>query len=473
MDELWLHGSRNARMRSFDFITCAVRELKRAKFRTLLVITGYTFTVALMIVTANLLLFSRHAENQILSGTGNHFVAYMPHRRDMITLTEEELAGLAKGIIPQKCLELCTNCTGCNKQPIDLLNEGFIINTATTRLLSFDLVDKVKRLPTVKDASAYLLFRFRDPDSGRLFSVGGFMPDSSAVETICFSRDDMTEGNFIDEQVSCDISENRCCPPAELTEGEFLASSARGVAMADHAFAINMGLKPGDSIVIASESVTIAGFVNTGVRPARADVYMFFDDVERLVNRRIQNPLYNEANIILVETMSAAVHEQGIEDVKELVQYDSIITYGCYEPAAHALGINERSVWIFMLITFIGSVLFASKTQISAIIERKRQIAVLKALGWKNSSVSMQILSESIIQSFLGCLFGVLSGMLVLHILPVNDILGISVEVSMRIEPVLMLYIVGVAIFGGVISGSLPVLLILRQRPADVLRRLW
>lgn len=433
---------------NFDFIYCAIRELKRAKFRTAAVVAGYCLTITLMIVTANLLLFSRYAENEILASTGTHFITYMPNCGDVTTLNDEELEQLAQGIIPQKCLEMCINCTGCNKKPYDILNEGFILNTNTTRLVTLELVENIKRLPTVKDASGYLLFRLRDPISSRLFTLGGFSSGSIAVKTTC-------------------------CSSADLTEGKFLEPGVMGEAMLDQGFAVNMDLKPGDSISIASETVKIVGIVNTGVRPGRADVYMHFDDAEKLINRRIQNPLYQEANLILVEAMNSRVHAKAMKDVNELVQSDAIVTYGCYQPASKVLGLNERSVWAFMLIAVMGSVLFSIKTQISALIERNRQIAILKALGWKNSSVSLQIIAESTFQSIAGCALGVIVGLIILMVIPVSSILGISAEISLKLEPLLLGYILFVAVAGGIVSAVLPVLMILRQRPADILRRVW
>ncbi len=453
-----------------DFIICAIRELKRVRLRSIAVILGYAVTVILMLVTAAVLLFAKTAENKIMAVTGTHFVCYMPNCGDITSLTEVEIEQLAKGVIPKKCQELCKNCTGCNKKPFDILNEGFVINTNTTRLLSLDLVAKIKALASVKDASGYLMFRFRDPDSGRLFSIGGFDPSSTAVETTCFSMTDLVSGTAIGSAAKAEV-ENPDYTNPELTKFPSINDAASGSVMVDVAFAAAWQLQAGSTITIAGEQFRVSGIINTGVRPGKADVYMLFADAERVINRRIQNPLFQETNIILVEAIDSQRHEQAIKDVKTLVQSDAIVTYNCYKPAAAAIGLNEKSVWVFMLLVGCGTIVFAARTQLASILERRRQFAVLKAIGWKNQTIIGQVLAESMIQSISGCLLGVVFSMILLLMVPVGRLLGIDAEPDGLINPVMMGIIMLFAVGAGTLAGILPVIVVLRQRPAEALRR--
>lgn len=430
-----------------DVFLCAWRELTRKKIRAVTITFGYLLTVAIILMVANLLLFSRYAENQVLASTGTHFVTYLPNCGDITTLTPEEIEELSRGIIPAKCQEMCQNCTGCNKKPIDILNEGFMLNTNTTRLVTLALVDKINRLKTVANASGYLLFRFRDPLNGRLFSVGGFDPLSPAVSTTCCSRSDLTMGTFID-------------------------GASSGKVMLEQGYAINMGLKVGDSVNIASESFLVTGIINPGVRPGRADIYMLFADAERVINRRLQNPLFQEANVILIEAASSKVHAQAIKDVKVLMQSDALVSYGCYVPASSALGLNEKTVWLFMLVVGIAGMLFAVKTQVASVIERRRQLAILKALGWKNAVVIAQLFVESLLLAFTGCLGGIVTALLALNILPVTSLIGIHADVPLTFNWNLLLTITLFALGSGTIAGLLPAISVIRQNPAEVLRKI-
>lgn len=430
-----------------DILICSVRELRRNKLRSCAVLVGYIIAVTIMLVTADLLLFAKVAENETMSTTGTHFATYLPNCGDITTLSEQEIEELAKGIIPQKCKELCKNCTGCNKKPIDILNEGFIVNTNTTRLLSLDLVEKVNHLKTVKDASGYLMFRFRNPDFGRLFTVGGFQLGSIAVET-------------------------NCCSPADLVDGAFLSPAMVNKVLVEQGYAINMGLLTGSKVSIAQEQFEVVGIVNSGVKPGKADIYMLFAEAERVINRRIKNPLFHEANLILIEAADPAQHNQAISEVKALMQHDSIISYGCYKLAAGILGFNERSIWVFMALIGLGAILFAVKVQWSSVIERNKNIAILKAIGWTDRVIILQILAESLLQALVGCFIGVLLSRIIVMTAPVASLLGIDAEPAWFSSPLMILIIVAFAIAGGTFAGIIPVLVSFKSRPSDILRRI-
>ncbi|HNX77756.1 MAG TPA: FtsX-like permease family protein [Candidatus Rifleibacterium sp.] len=430
-----------------DVMTCALRELKQNPRRTLAVVSGYAITVAFLLVIAAVLLYSRVVQNITIGEAGTYFATWLPACGDIASLSEEDLAKLARGIVPEVCKSNCENCTGCNKKPIDLLNEGFIINTNTTRLLTVELAKKIGHLPTVRDASACLMFRFRDPEKSFVFAVAGLQPGSRAVSSTCCAADDLVAGDFA----------------GGFTPGRMLV---------DAGFAMNHGLKPGMQFSIAGEQFTVAGTVNTMARTVKADVFMLFSEAERLINRRIHNPLAGEANIILIESRDAASHGQALKDVKVLMKGDSLLTSGCYYPAAKAAGLNTRLVHAFMLLVALATVLFSARIQWASVLERRRTIAILKAIGWKNQVVIQQLFVESLLQSLAGSLAGAVVGAALLLLLPVNALLGIDATMTGILDPVLFLLVLAFAVGSGCLTGLLPVIAVIRQRPVEALRRL-
>jgi len=429
-----------------DIIALAGRELKQHKRRTLAVISGYALTVAFLIVLAAVLLYSRVVQNITIGEAGTYFVTWLPACGDISSLSEEDLAKLARGIVPAVCKSKCENCTGCNKKPVDILNEGFVINTNGTRLLTLDLVAKIRALPLIRDASACLMFRFRNPQTNTIFAVGGIDVQSSAVST-------------------------NCCAASDLIEGNFLNGSLTGQVLVDIGFAGNHGLKCGSTLVIASETFMVAGIINSGARPVKPDVIMLFADAERVINRRIHNPLENEANLILIESRDATVHGRALEDVKALMKGDSLLTTGCYFPAAKAIGLNTRLIWAFMVLVAVAAMLFSARIQWASVIERRRSFAILKAIGWNNRVIILQQLAETLAQSVAGSLAGLIAGLAVLLLVPVNNLLGIDATMTGVLNPGLFAAVVAFAVTAGVLAGLLPVILVIRQRPAEALRR--
>jgi len=399
-----------------DIWTCALRELSRRKVRTAATVLGYALAAGIAIVALSLLVAARNKQNRVLLNTGTHFMAWTP---------------------------VSLNCAPQNPA-LDPVNEGFLANNVPTVLFYASVTNKVvAERNCVKAASPYLLFRFKDPKDGHLFTVGGFDP-----------RDIQVVGNT-------------CCAKADLVAGKFLEPTSSGQVLLEHGYAQGRKLQVGQTATIAGKEFTIAGIVNPGVRPAKADVYMLFQDAEAAINTRLKKPLRNEANVLLVHAASSVVHDKAIEKTLKLLdgavtescacyKPGSIVTsYACYKPAAQVLGMNEGTLKLVALILGLGALVFAGKSQMASVIERRRDIGVLKAIGWTNQHITFQVLTESTIQAVIGSAFGCIGAFFCVSVLPKACLFGISLT-----------------LIGGLCSGFVPAFRATRQNPADTLRRL-
>jgi putative ABC transport system permease protein len=122
--------------------------------------------------------------------------------------------------------------------------EGWLLYGQPTNMIARSAIEKVRTLPTVKDASPYLMFRFRNPVDGTGLVLGGFDPQSkSAVGTTC-------------------------CAATDIVGGHFLAPDEEGAVMIEEAYAAAKGLCSGGTIRIGAAvfgtGVAGAGLFGTG-----------------------------------------------------------------------------------------------------------------------------------------------------------------------------------------------------------------
>lgn len=415
-----------------ELFESAGRELWRRKGRTLAGIFSYLLAVSLMVVLISVLISSKEAQSSILTSTGTHFVAFAP-----LQLNNYDQEKLITGTAGQPCL----------KTPLDPVSEGFLSCGVLSRILPLGLVDQVKEIPAVADATGYLSFRFQDTKDRHLFTVGGFDPSNTAA-----------------------VSTNSCAA-SDLVNGRFLTAQDHGVAMLEEAYASARNMEVGTTVKVAGTTFPVIGIVNSGIRPAKADLYLTFDDAEQVINKRLKSPLFEEANLILVEVKNAKRQNEAMAGVKKLMKEGVISTYNCYKPAATVLGINEHAVWVLLIIIGLGTVIFSLRSQLAAVLERRHEIAILKAIGWSNRTVVMQILLESILQVFTGGLLGCLGGMLVLILLPAKIYSGVS-GVGFTVPWLVMGAAFILALIGGIVAGIFPALSAARRNPAEVLRRI-
>lgn len=383
-------------------INYAIKELTRRKRRTLSNIIGYILTVVILVMIINILKETDKEQSSILESTGTHFIAYLP---------------------------LCDG-EECKNTLIFPEEEGFYANNGQVKVIGNTFAEVANSFDSILNATPFLLYKINS--SGMDIFIGGIPTEGGAS------------------------LENNACSASDIISGRFLNREDRYNVILEESFAVTNNYKTGDTITIEQYSYTVVGIVSPGIRPAKADIYMNFPIAEELINSRLMTPLLNESNIILVESKNAFEHKQAMADIKSLLGSESIIsTYGCYIPAASALGISRSTLLIISLIIYLFMLVLILKSQYSVIIERRFEIGVLVAIGWKKSQVVQQLLLESILQAVIGWSVAIVVALILQQVyLP-------SIFISL-----------GVALSGGVIGGVIPGLSAVRKNPAFCLRNL-
>lgn len=399
-----------------DVWICAWRELRRRKARTVVSIIGYAAAVAVVIVIGSQLRHSREAADFILSGTGTHFIAFVPGTTNP--------------------------CPGCSMKCPKSSAEGFIANGVNSAVFSENIVEQVRRIPSVKAAAAYLCFRFESQEDGHTFVVGGF------------------------DIKNADAVGSTCCAATDIIKGRFLNNDDHSSVMLEEAYAKAHNFDVGDKVRIADRDFDVVGVVNPGVRPAKVDIYMPYNEAQDVINVQLPSQsIFGEANVILVEVKSSTLQDEAMHSVRALLRGMVISTYGCYRPAASVIGINERAAWILMWILGTAIVLLAAKTEWSSVIERRREIGILKALGWSNGNIINQILAGSVLQAFGGAVTGVLASMILLLLLPHQKAAGVH-NIYWGMTGIVLV----IAVISGLVAGIIPAIGAVYRRPAEALR---
>ena len=149
------------------------------------------------------------------------------------------------------------------------------------------------------------------------------------------------------------------------------------------------------------------------------------------------------------------------------------MSFNCYAPARDAVAATNTTAWVIAAVIALFVTLFAAKSQWASVVERKRDIGILKALGWPSGWVTRQILAESILQALAGGVLGCLISFLVILVVPSGSGPGMP---AAGLEPIVMgwaaLVGIALALVGGVLAGLLPALRAYRLTPSEALRRL-
>ena len=278
----------------------------------------------------------------------------------------------------------------------------------------------------------------------------------------------------------------------DITDGKWLDEaklSGDNYAMVGKKLAEELGVKAGDIISVkgtdAAESLEIVGIFESG------------DDEENYIFSALpvaqklsgNTGKYKKAEVSAITSPDdeLAIKAAKNPDLLSGDEYDlwyctAYVSSICFQiqeaiPGASARAVRqiadsegkilEKTELLMALITLmslIGATLGISNLVTSSVMERSAELALMKAVGAKNSQVTLLVLTEIILTSLIGAAAGYLMGYCF------AQVIGQSVFSSAIKMSGMVAFLVTVMIIAVTLVGSLPAIrMILRLRPSEVL----
>ncbi len=134
------------------------------------------------------------------------------------------------------------------------------------------------------------------------------------------------------------------------------------------------------------------------------------------------------------------------------------------EKAMNSLGFLTVSATVIGLITLIGAAIGLMNIMLVSVTERTKEVGLIKAIGGKSKTVRQQFLTEAVIISILGALFGIILGIAVGNLFSLVLSTGFVVPWNWVVYGVLLCTLVGL------IAGSYPAWKAGKLNPIEALR---
>jgi putative ABC transport system permease protein len=227
------------------------------------------------------------------------------------------------------------------------------------------------------------------------------------------------------------------------------ASLQAGSVMVGSKLASQLHLKPGSTLLVKRRPFKVAGIYQTGI---------FFEDTGAVLNLATAQKINHqpsEATTIPVQFSDRVRHDAGVRALKRA--FPGIQVIGTADEASRA-GANgqlvQNAVTIIAALALIVGGLGVTNTMAMAVLERKRELALLSAVGWGRPRVALLVLSEGVATSLfgagLGLLLGVVGANALGHALSISAVVNPEVTVSSIWQALL----IGVAI--GIVGSLYP-----------------
>lgn len=400
------------------FAHYAVKEIKRRKLRSIANVLGYVIAVASLIALVTLAQGYNAVAAVDLRGIGTHFATYIPSTK----------------VCPCKYAEV-----------------GPFFRDVYTPTFNLSVVQTIKNLPGVLDAAPCLSFRLDN------LTISGIDFDALATQTTIVG-------------------------PDELVKGDFPSSNDQSGVVLDAPFSTVSKLDVGDTFVAFERNFTVVGIVDPSLhsKPAGlANIYAPLGVVQEIA--RYYGDIYSFAvsniNLVVVE-ISGNGDAEFINTVersalKVLESYagrsGAIVGYQCGFAARKVVSITEDGAWITSIVLFLSVTIFTIKSQFGSVVERTKEIGILKAIGWANSDITGQVFLESLLQGLAGGIIGIGLGYLVTFVVPRLGIVSTQ-NLVLSVDPLLVLFGLTISLAGGLLAGIIPAWRAARLQPIEALR---
>lgn len=208
-----------------------------------------------------------------------------------------------------------------------------------------------------------------------------------------------------------------------VSDGRLLTADDNGenVAVLDSTYATSAELGVGDTFEVGGEDFEVVGIVNSTSSDAdtASNVYIPLDVAQSLSGAgEVVSTVYVQTtssdNIASVQSaLETALPDASVSSQSDLASTVS----GSLSTASNL--ITNLGTWLSIIVLLVAvglAVLFTT----SGIARRTRELGTLKAIGWSNGRIVRQVAGESMVQSLIGGLAGLvvgLAGVLVINLI--------------------------------------------------------
>ena len=191
-----------------------------------------------------------------------------------------------------------------------------------------------------------------------------------------------------------------------LKEGRF--PQKEGEVVLEKHYAKCQHKKLGDAVEINGHPFNVVGLleIKEGSQIASANMYLPLSDAQTLVGGDS-----NGVNIVYLRLKNPSLLSQVKTSIARQLNGVSVASSdSSLELMGGVSKISDQFSFIVSIIALGGAVFLIVKAMLSNLVERSREIGILKAVGWTERDVQKQLMGEVFLQSLAGGVLGVLMG---------------------------------------------------------------
>ena len=238
----------------------------------------------------------------------------------------------------------------------------------------------------------------------------------------------------------------------------------------------NKEVMPGDSVDIEGKKFRVIGILER-------EGSFILDNVVLMLESDLNEITHNgdDVSVIIVKVKDKEHIEEAQEDIENLLRERRDVKKGEEDfevstPEAMLETVNQILTGVQVFIALIASIAILIgaigiiNTMMTSVLERKKEIGIMKSIGARNSDIFLQFFIEAGLLGMIGGVMGIIFGIIAGSI----GVIGINTYIGTQSQPSINFILIFASLLGcfliGSIAGIAPAMKAARQRPVEVLR---
>ncbi len=289
--------------------------------------------------------------------------------------------------------------------------------------------DKIAVLPEVAHVSGMALSGTILPESNTMFVLLGYAPNEYAIQRLNV------------------VAGGRLTSNHQILLGSMMAE------------ALNKSV--GDTIQVGGSRFRVVGIYESGAAWEEIGGVVTLREAQSFMGRP------RKVTIYLVKVKEPSKAPQVVEKINQLPDVHASLTGEFLEQMPDMQAINGLMGSISFLAIIVGGV-GVMNTLLMTVLERTREIGVLRALGWRRRRILGLILREALLLGLLGGAMGILVAFGLIFLFSLIPLYGAMIVPKWAID--VFAKAILVALILGVIGGLYPAYRAIRLQPVEALR---
>lgn len=252
---------------------------------------------------------------------------------------------------------------------------------------------------------------------------------------------------------------NMSADDLSLTKGRMFDNNKSEVIMGKIA-AESDNVSLNDEVDLFGKKFKVVGIYESGKQENDLSTYTSIEDVQNIMDDPgdVSNIYVKVADGYDVQKVANSINDKYGDDIKAVTSVRELGQMG------QMLDMVDSASWAISLLAIIVGGLGIINTMLMSVLERTREIGVLKAVGWSNKRVLLMIIGESLTLTLISFVIGSIIACILMELLA--PMIGFEVAYSLDIFVRALI----VSIIVGILGGLYPAIKAVKLPPTEALR---